>query len=48
MGHSGLDETMRYAHLSPHVRREAVAKLDDLGGGAEVGHRSGTRRGVAL
>jgi integrase len=28
LGHSSIDMTMRYAHLSPNVRREAVAALD--------------------
>ncbi len=28
MGHSTMEMTMRYAHLSPDVRRDAVAKLD--------------------
>ncbi len=28
MGHATIDMTMRYAHLSPHVAREAVKVLD--------------------
>lgn len=28
MGHATLDMTMRYAHLSPDTRREAVRVLD--------------------
>ncbi len=29
LGHSTMEMTMRYAHLSPDVRRDAVTKLDD-------------------
>jgi len=28
MGHATIDQTMRYAHLSPEVRRDAVRVLD--------------------
>ncbi len=35
LGHATIDMTMRYAHLSPHVNREAV-KLLDLEGRARV------------
>jgi hypothetical protein len=28
LGHSTIEMTMRYAHLSPHVGREAVRLLD--------------------
>ena len=28
LGHSRIDETMRYANLSPHMKRDAVARLD--------------------
>jgi hypothetical protein len=34
---------MRYAHFSPHMRRDAVAKLDYLG--AAFGHQLGTQLG---
>jgi len=36
-GHATLDMTMRYAHLSPSVKREAVELLD--AGPAAVGTR---------
>jgi integrase len=32
LGHSTIEMTMRYAHLSPDVRREAVALLDSAPG----------------
>jgi len=28
MGHATIDMTMRYAHLSPDTRKQAVAVLD--------------------
>ena len=37
LGHARIEETMRYAHLSPHFRKDAVAKLDDVIGGASDG-----------
>jgi site-specific recombinase XerD len=30
LGHARIEETMRYAHLSPHMRRDAVVHLDAL------------------
>ena len=33
LGHSRIDETMRYAHLSPHMKRDAVGLLDELDAG---------------
>ncbi len=32
LGHSTIDMTMRYAHLSADVTREAVARLDGIDG----------------
>lgn len=32
LGHAGIAETLRYAHLAPAVKRDAVARLDDLSG----------------
>jgi hypothetical protein len=29
LGHSTIEMTMRYSHLSPDVRRDAVRLLDD-------------------
>ena len=31
LGHSRIDETMRYTHLSSNAKRDAVGRLDDLG-----------------
>ena len=39
LGHATIEMTMRYAHLSPHVNRDAVDMLDHGG----VGSRLGTR-----
>ncbi len=36
MGHSTIEMTMRYAHLSPEVRKDAVALLD-VGGSGRAG-----------
>jgi site-specific recombinase XerD len=30
LGHATIDMTMRYAHLSPDVKRDAVQLLDDV------------------
>ncbi len=30
LGHATIDMTMRYAHLSPDVRHDAVQLLDDV------------------
>jgi site-specific recombinase XerD len=31
LGHASIEMTMRYAHLSPDVRRDAVQVLDGYG-----------------
>jgi integrase len=36
LGHATIDMTMRYAHLSPDVKRDAVQLLDVRAGGAAV------------
>jgi site-specific recombinase XerD len=44
LGHATMEMTMRYAHLSPDVKREAVQVLDrPVPGifGAHVGHMEG-------
>lgn len=41
LGHASVEQTMRYAHLSPEVKREAVKVLDYPAGapvGAHTGH----------
>lgn len=42
LGHSTIEMTMRYAHLSPNVTREIVGLLDSAGNltGTEIGARS--------
>jgi integrase len=30
LGHSTIEMTMRYAHLSPAIKRDAVESLDDV------------------
>jgi integrase len=47
LGHATMEMTMRYAHLSPEVKREAVQVLDrPVPGnfGAHVGHMEGRKR----
>lgn len=44
LGHATIEMTMRYAHLSPHVSREAVGLLDLEG----VGNHLGTREAASL
>jgi integrase len=48
LGHSTIEMTMRYAHLSPNVTREIVGLLDGVGNntGTEIGTRS-QRSGTA-
>lgn len=40
LGHSTIQMTMRYAHLSPDVSREAVRLLDRQGGVAATWQQS--------
>ncbi len=46
LGHSTIDMTMRYAHLAPSIKVDAVARLDGPVGGGEIatcgGHHLGT------
>ena len=42
LGHSDIRQTMRYSHLSPNVKREAVATLDLPAG--EAWHLNGTEK----
>jgi integrase len=41
-GHEPLQMTMRYMHLSPQARRDAVRLLDDLPSDAKSRHKEGT------
>jgi hypothetical protein len=46
LGHATMEMTMRYAYLSPEVRREAVQVLDRPApgeNGAHVGHMESNR-----
>ena len=38
MGHASIEMTMRYAHLSPNVSREAVRLLDSNGNMTATGN----------
>ena len=40
LGHATIEMTMRYAHLSPDVRRDAVKLLDDHGHGTYAAHEA--------
>jgi site-specific recombinase XerD len=42
LGHGSLQMTMRYMHLSPQARRDAVRLLDDLPSDAKSRHKEGT------
>jgi integrase len=39
LGHSTIEMTMRYSHLSPDVRKDAVRLLDQRAVGAQGGHK---------
>jgi integrase len=41
LGHATIDMTMRYSHLSPDVRRDAVKVLERDPAGAHTGHMEG-------
>jgi integrase len=45
LGHSTIDMTMRYAHLSPDVTREAVARLDGIDGASNAARWGGRGTG---
>lgn len=42
LGHSDFKQTLRYAHLAPSVKRDAVEMLDRPVGRQEDGHYLGT------
>ena len=46
LGHASIEMTMRYAHLSPDARRDAVGLLDLASGAGSDVVRS--KRGVAI
>jgi len=39
LGHASIEMTMRYSHLSPDVRKDAVRLLDRRAVGAQGGHK---------
>ena len=39
MGHTTIEMTMRYSHLSPDVRKDAVSLLNRAPVGARGGHK---------
>ena len=39
MGHATIEMTMRYAHLSPDVKKDAVRALDVRPNGTLTAHR---------
>lgn len=42
LGHATIDMTMRYSHLSPHVKRDAVKLLDGPAKQTPARHMDGT------
>ena len=44
LGHATIEMTMRYAHLSPDVRRDAVRTLDPDMGQGTVGAQSEAKK----
>jgi site-specific recombinase XerD len=43
LGHESIEMTLRYAHLSPDVKREAVRRLDSRGARGAEGEREATK-----
>jgi integrase len=43
LGHASIEMTMRYSHLSPDVRKDAVRLLDQRAAGAQGGHKMENR-----
>jgi hypothetical protein len=43
LGHQSIEMTLRYAHLSPDVKREAVRRLDSRGVRGAEGEREATQ-----
>jgi len=46
LGHATIEMTMRYAHLSPDVPRQAVKLLDGLGSSVEPWRQAGDKARV--
>jgi integrase len=42
LGHKKIEMTMRYSHLSPDHRKQAVERLPDYQGAGKTCHKSGT------
>jgi site-specific recombinase XerD len=42
LGHSTIEMTMKYAHLSPEAKQQAVQCLDLLAPATPEGHKRGT------
>ncbi len=47
LGHASITTTLRYAHLGPSAKRDAVAALDDLAVGQQPGNTAGAVAGRA-